>query len=124
MTTTELLKLNLDIIDAFVIAYDVPIVTNLWYSICEKGWFKENNGFLRSAEEAYLEMFDAYTKFIEQLPIQNKLDYINFYESQLIGKAWKQLYMDGATVKNFGFELVEANGTKWYEDTIKELNMK
>ncbi len=125
MTPTAMIKLNLDIIDAFVISYDNDQVEKLWYGICEKGWFKENSGFLRSPTDVQIEMFETYTLFVEQLPIQNKLDYIHFFENQL-GKTWKQLYMDSNPVAtHFGFTMIEEMGsTRWYEMAIQELGMK
>jgi hypothetical protein len=109
MSITQTLITNLNVIDAFVVSIDNDNVKKNWYSLCERGWFKENSGLFRSKHEVQYEMF-AYTTFIEQLPIELKIDYINFYERQL-NKAWKQLYIDTLPVKHFETNTVDELGT-------------
>lgn len=115
----ERLKMELDIINMFIVHIDNVVLTNKWYFINDKYTFRVNNGFIRSKQDVIKNMFDLYTYFIEQLNIELKMNYINVYEKET-GNPWKQLYITSkeTEVKDTDKDYVNL---KWYSNKECEL---
>lgn len=117
----EILKTNLNIINAFIITTDNDKFNIIWNIHCDKCTFNLNHSGIKNENELQISMFNSYTFFIEQLPIHLKLEYISFYEHQLC-RPWKQLYLDSVQPPIYKTDADYVN-VYWYIDSIKDLRL-
>lgn len=119
----QMLK-EVNCIDNFVKETNNTIITNIWYSICEDYRFNINN--LPVTEETLDEwLFNSYRKFIYNIPLQSKTEYINFYE-KYFNTSWVEVISFPVIRLRNDFERSDASlyGNRYWDDCFLDKDLK
>ena len=119
----QMLK-EVNCIDNFVKEVNNTIITNIWYSICEDYRFNINN--LPVTEETLDEwLFNSYRKFIYNIPLQSKTEYINFYE-KYFNTSWVEVISFPVIRLRNDFERSDASlyGNRYWDDCFLDKDLK
>ncbi len=111
-------------IDNFVKEVDNDYIKSVWYTICEDYRFQVNN---MPVNENTLDdwLYNSYRKFIYNIPLKNKCDYINFYE-KYFNTTWKEIISYPVVKIRTDFERSDSSlyGNRFWDDCFLDKDMK